>query len=665
MKRLISLVLSVLLVISTLSVGIFAVSAEKAEVTPVGTTNVTVATTQGLYAHAAADKSETEAWVKWYEKDNKMYFFMPTATNATEIEIYNAYGTNATFGQTVIGANSSATVSYKENTEYTVKIADKSYKVIIMRSSAEAAVFINNTSDFDGKDLWTYLTDDKENDAKGSGAILDDKGNIDNTSVKKIKGRGNTSWDADKKGFNITYDDAVEVGTMQKCKKFSIISNFQDASLARNRILYDLADEIGVPYASDSRFMEFYVNGVYMGNYQMCEKVDVGKNTLMPDIDDEDYLNYVNGDATNFEFVCEIDSNPSSDDFTVRAANGNNLTMKAPELSSTDTGYMKVQRFIKGKYDLMWNKVSGGADDVNNYIDIESLAQVYLINELGKNWDAGAGSFFLVYKADENGNYKFYASPVWDYDNSLGNAQGVKGDLDRLGIKDYEEPTGWFAKYKNGYRGPNFLSETVDYCPALDEMIPVVWFEQFVPALEKRLNGTGLNRTELYSSDVYKSYLDKSAAMNYIRWDIVQEPQWIATHDSIKKCTATYTYNEYGQITGVNYKQDKTATAYTPYDFDDEYQYMIDWTNSRAAWLSSQYINYYTPSQLKSTLRGDADLDNQVTVLDATEIQFYVAEKKELCDLSLILADVDDDDEVTVLDATKIQFFIAERIDTL
>ena len=451
---------------------------------------------------------------------------------------------------------------------------------------------------------------------------------------------------------------------MQKCKKFSIISNFQDASLTRNRLLYDLADEIGVPYASDSRFAEFYVNGEYMGNYQVCEKVDVGKNTLMPDIDDEEYLEYVAGNTTNFEFVCEIDAGPDDDDFTVKASNGNNLTMKAPELETGDEGYSKVQRFIKMKYDQMYNKLIKNDPAVNDYIDIESLAQIYLINELGKNWDAGAGSFFFVYKPDENGKYKFYASPVWDYDNSLGNAKGVEGDLRNLGIKDYEEPTGWFAKHKNGYRGPNFLKESIAKNKTLTDMIPTVWFEQFVPAIENRLNGKNLNNTELYSSDVYYNYLKKSADMNFIRWDIVQEPQWIADHTALYKSNAQYEYNKFSQITGVNYTKDSKLTRYEAYKFDAEYQYMIDWTNSRVAWMSSQYIGSYKPTE-PAVLRGDADLDGTVSVMDSTEIQMYCAQKKDLSNQAKLNAEVDDDATVSVMDATKIQLFIAQKITEL
>ena len=659
MKKLVSIVLCIVMVLSAFSLTIITGCAEEA----VASSSVTVAVTADLYAHAY-DGEDTEAWVKWYEKDSKMYFFMPAATNAEEIEIYNAFSSAATVNNVKIASGTSAKVPYEENKDFTITVGNKNYTAVIMRSSAEGALFVNNAADFDGMNLWDYLTDDKSNDAKATGAVLDDKGNIDTTGVKKIKGRGNTSWDADKKGFNVTYDDAVEVGTMQKCKKFSLISNFQDASLNRNRLLYDLADEISVPYASDSRFVEFYVNGEYLGNYQMCEKVDVGKNTLMPDIDDEDYLNYLDGSQTNFEFVCEIDAGPDDDDFTVRAGNGNNLTMKAPELEEGDDGYSKVQRFIKAKYDLMYKKVTENATNVNDYIDIESLAQVYLINELGKNWDAGAGSFFFVYKPDETGNYKFYASPVWDYDNSLGNAQGVEGDLKNLKINDYEEPTGWFAKYKNGYRGPNFLKESVAKCDALNKMIPTVWFEQFVPAIENKLNGTGSDNTELYSADVYKNYLKKSADMNFIRWDIIQEPQWIADHTMLKQCHATYTYNKHGQVIGVDYSQDSNYTFYDEYVFDAEYQYMIDWTNSRVAWMSSQYFEDYTPSEIP-VLKGDADDDGEVTVVDASLIQLYLVGKKTLSDTGAKAADVDLDDDITVVDASRIQLFLVGRFEEL
>ena len=57
----------------------------------------------------------------------------------------------------------------------------------------------------------------------------------------------------------------------------------------------------------------------------------------------------------------------------------------------------------------------------------------------------------------------------------------------------------------------------------------------------------------------------------------------------------------------------------------------------------------------KVYLLGDVDLDNDVTIVDATMIQRYESRMIELSDQQLLTADVDGDGEVTVIDATWIQ----------
>ncbi len=60
-------------------------------------------------------------------------------------------------------------------------------------------------------------------------------------------------------------------------------------------------------------------------------------------------------------------------------------------------------------------------------------------------------------------------------------------------------------------------------------------------------------------------------------------------------------------------------------------------------------------------IKGDADNDGYITVLDATAIQLHVAQKKLLDNDSLIFADADKDGLVTVLDATAIQLHVAQK----
>ena len=58
-------------------------------------------------------------------------------------------------------------------------------------------------------------------------------------------------------------------------------------------------------------------------------------------------------------------------------------------------------------------------------------------------------------------------------------------------------------------------------------------------------------------------------------------------------------------------------------------------------------------------LLGDADGDGEVTILDATRIQRWLADLITDDEIDLTAADADEDGEVSILDATAVQRFIA------
>ena len=632
----------------------------------VGTSVVKAVVPDSLFAHASRGSKDTDAWVRWCDVGGTYYLFLPNSIREGDtVELYSSFSEAATLGETQIDANSIFDFSPKAEEEYKFSVGNAVCKVRFMYSYAESALFVNNTDDFNGMDFFSYLQQDKENFVAATGAYTHSIGTVTDVEIKKMKGRGNTSWNADKKGFNVTLKDAEQIAGMEKCKKFSLISNFQDAAMARNRILYDLSDAVGVPYASDSRMIDLYTNGNYQGTYQLCQKIDVGKNTLMSDISDKDYLDTETGKVKQyFSFVAEIDSSPSDDDFHFSVQNGNNLTIKSPELDADDPNLASVRGNIKGKFNTMFSKLESKAADIGNYIDLDSLAKVYLINELGKNWDSGASSFFLTYKPDKDGVYKFFASPVWDYDNSLGNAAGVERDLRNMGVTDYTLPTGWFSTKKNGYNGPNFLATAAKHSAVMKQVYKV-WFEDFVPALDI-LNKNGIYEGELYSADAYRKIIKKSAEMNYMIWPLVTNTSWIADHSALQNWGVNYTYNEYGQITGADAQPFRSVKQYDQYTFDGQFDYMMDWLTSRAAWISGQYIEYYQPERpAPQVLKGDADFDGVVTILDATAIQRYLVDLREFNDDQKAAADTDGSGDVSIMDATRIQRYLAAFIDEL
>lgn len=251
-------------------------------------------TQNALYAHAVSGSADSDAWVAWqcehneYMNEinaNQKYFFLPSSVSSTSVELYNAYSNNVTVNNVTIPSGESREVSYTIDKSTSVSAGGKTYSLTFLKSSAESAIYVNNSNaDGNGSELISYLSEDKSNSASATGAIVDRNGKIDNTSIKKIKGRGNSTWVKAKKPFNITYSDKVSIGGMAKSKKFSLLANYQDDSLTRNRFLYDLADAVNIPYASDSRYVDFYSDGFYWGSYQMTEKIEVGKNALINDI---------------------------------------------------------------------------------------------------------------------------------------------------------------------------------------------------------------------------------------------------------------------------------------------------------------------------------------------------------------------------------------------
>lgn len=65
-----------------------------------------------------------------------------------------------------------------------------------------------------------------------------------------------------------------------------------------------------------------------------------------------------------------------------------------------------------------------------------------------------------------------------------------------------------------------------------------------------------------------------------------------------------------------------------------------------------------TDSQ-KVYLIGDTDLDNEITVKDATTTQLYIAHLMNITNEQKLVADVDHDNDITIKDATLTQLYIA------
>lgn len=83
---------------------------------------------------------------------------------------------------------------------------------------------------------------------------------------------------------------------------------------------------------------------------------------------------------------------------------------------------------------------------------------------------------------------------------------------------------------------------------------------------------------------------------------------------------------------------------------------------SKNSFTSTQSMNAVTFTVEQGELLGDVDLDGEISVIDATDIQMHMAKMKTLSDEQIFIGDTDKDGELSVLDATAIQRYIAKLI---
>ena len=216
-----------------------------------------------------------------------------------------------------------------------------------------------------------------------------------------IKVRGNSTSSGAKKPYNIKLDSKVELLGLGKGKKWCLLANMYDKTQFRNKLAYDFALELGISYTSSARLAEVYLNGEYRGMYLIAEPVDVGSTMVDIDTDNGDYLMEVEpyrGYAETYGLTC-----PQT---------GIILAFNDPdEPTEEQQKWMKV---FMSNVELAL--LSNDYELVKQYIDVESFAQNYVIQELFKNVDYVQSSTRYYIK-----DGKLYEGPVWDFDLSSGN----------------------------------------------------------------------------------------------------------------------------------------------------------------------------------------------------------------------------------------------------
>lgn len=330
---------------------------------------------------------------------------------------------------------------------------EKGYAVSVMYSSDIPDIFIDTHQSFE------YLTSDKNNRASGHIAISDTVKMHYNGPLEYIKGRGNATWENSKKPFNIKLQTKAGLFGMEPSKKYVLMANSLDETNLRNALAMEQANRAGIDFCLQYQYVNLYINHSYQGLYMLTEKVEVDDGRV--DILDLDYINEQANPKTNLS-LCEVHSNVAIDDYASKNAykwcdiprdmtaglgggylleiemagryfespsgfvssNGEAIVIKSPEYA-TKGQVEYIREYYQQFEDALFSADGYNSDGkhYSEYIDMESMAKMYVLQEYTQNLDAALTSFYLC--KDAGGKLK--ACAPWDFDYSLGNRYRSNG----------------------------------------------------------------------------------------------------------------------------------------------------------------------------------------------------------------------------------------------
>ena len=361
----------------------------------------------------------------------------------------------------------------------------------------------------------------------------------------QIRGRGNNSWGYEKKSYKMKFPEKVnlfDLGT-GKDKVWVLLANVCDQSLQRNHVALELARHLeGIDFSPASLSVEVYLNGEYRGVYLLAEEIRDSKARVK--IDSDGYEK-----ETDIGYLVELSSYATGDVFSV----GGKSYQIHSDLSENKNVKKEQIRFITDYMAKCAEALkSGDRAEIERLIDVDSMVDTYLAEEVVKNLDTGWDSFYL-YK--EKGG-KLYIGPIWDFDLSLGNANEGEETIDGL-----------FAATRSGSGGGN---------PWCYRPMELDWFRELVLARWEEIKPKYVDTSPGEVREEGASKL-RSYERNFIRWPIFGTTQNRET-EAIRRLK--------------NYTQ--------------HYEYLASWAEQRIAWLDETYHkdNFLT---MKLSSGGSAD----------------------------------------------------------
>lgn len=257
--------------------------------------------------------------------------------------------------------------------------AEDTYTLRLMQASTRQTIYLETK---DGTIDLVNASQDHE--ASVSVTIWDEAGQPEYQGHAAISGRGNGTWNWEKKPYDLKFPETVTVGSFQNVDKLCLLAEFVDDSKLRNALAYHTGQLLDIPYASGYLYADLYIDGTYQGIYALTTK--------------REYTKHISSDG--IQSVFELSSSNKGNFFYT----DHGKQIRIHHGQQEDILYA-VENFEDALMDRDWTALWQTAD-------LTSWARKYAMDEFFYNYDLPLTSqYFCV---DTEGKIKCVLP--WDYE---------------------------------------------------------------------------------------------------------------------------------------------------------------------------------------------------------------------------------------------------------
>ena len=231
----------------------------------------------------------------------------------------------------------------------------------------------------------------------------------------QIKGRGNSTWkNLEKKSYRLKFDEKHKVLGMHSSRHWALQAQaLLWMGQVSDALPFEIGRRMGMAWNPHMEPVEVVLNYQYIGLYFLTENVRVAKSrvNVIEQNDFETELDKITGG-----WLLEIENYVQHDNIIFTEGNGQPfwVTVHSPEqLSEEQRDYITnflldtdSAIYVEDKDSQLWEQ----------YIDIDSLAIYYIVQEIMDNPEAFSGSCYI--HKQRGGGTKLIFGPLWDCGSS-------------------------------------------------------------------------------------------------------------------------------------------------------------------------------------------------------------------------------------------------------